>query len=58
MAGYDGVQVTKDAAMNFHNYSAEGIYSLNSWACESTVWFNSKWIESYEIHRVEDYKII
>lgn len=58
MAGYDGVQVTKDAAMNFHGYSSKGIYDLNAWDCESTVWFNSKWIDSYEIHRVEGYKII
>lgn len=58
MAGYDGVRVTKNAAMDLHSYSTEGIYNLNAWDCESTVWFNNKWIESYEIHRVEDYKII
>ena len=57
--GYDGVNVTAEAAVAFHFATdLRGFVDLNTWDCESTVWFHGDWIQSYETKRVVNDTIV
>lgn len=50
--GYDGLHVTANAARLGHAFGLvdkKTIDSLYCYDCESTVWFNTNWIESIEL---------
>lgn len=50
--GYDGLHVTWDAARlghSFGNVDQKTIDLLYCFDCESTVWFNTNWIDSIEL---------
>lgn len=47
---YDGLYVTADAIHQLNCVSLkEGLFLLNSWDVESICWFNSNWIERFEL---------
>ena len=58
--GYDGVNVTQEAAEAFHCSFGNnlGFTDLNCWDSESTVWFHGDWIQSYETKRVVNDTIV
>ena len=46
-SGYDGLPLTKEGASFFeHAFVYHGI-GFDFWDCESTVWFNTRWIARY-----------
>lgn len=49
--GYDGVHVTSNAAALGHNVEIDRkiMLALNSYDVESTVWFNTTWIDKVEL---------
>ena len=55
--GYYGVHVTENAAWSFHYSAPLNLVNLNAWDCESTVWFDNTWIDSFEIKKIINYKI-
>ena len=55
--GYSGVHVTENAAWSFHYSAPSNLVNLNAWDCESTVWFDNTWIDSFEIKKIINYKI-
>lgn len=50
--GFDGLHLTSKGAQDLH-WGVKGLgFDFNSWDVESTVWFNTRWIQS--IHRLDE----
>lgn len=45
--GYDGLHLTKEGASFFEHTFVYHRIGFDFWDCESTVWFNTRWIARY-----------
>lgn len=53
--GFDGLHITRNGSCLGHDFTYKKAMKLNGFDCESTVWFNTDWIDNMEvIGRIRD----
>ena len=56
--GYDGLHLTKEGSRNLRDlWFPDEICGVNTWDCESTVWFNNSWFDEYIHIKMVNYKL-